>query len=282
MRQFATHLSLALTLLAPAAVTAQTMPAAATNNVLRIYRETVKPGKGDAHDALENAWSTAMDAAKQTTPQLAIKAMSGAEESWYISAFPNWAEMEKSNQAYEASPAFAAINKRFSAQEPEFLSDGRGLILTLRPDLSYGGPGEMGTSRYLSVTRISVRPGHTAEFEANRKIQKAAHESTTGPDKFSVWQVASGAPAGTFYIFAARKSLGEIDRDAIYHTSSAYMAALGDSTARNKMTANTSAAVISTQSDLFAFAPQQSSPPAEWVKADPGYWKKKALAKKMP
>ena len=48
--------------LAPSLLAAQTPPP--QNNVLQIYREVVKAGKGPAHDAMETAWSWAMIQAK--------------------------------------------------------------------------------------------------------------------------------------------------------------------------------------------------------------------------
>jgi len=283
MRTMSTRLSLAIAVLGPMALAAQATPVAAAPNVLRIYRETVKPGKGDAHDALEEAWAGASVAAKAPTTMLAIKAMTGAPESWYITAFPTWEDAEKADKAYGANSTLSGIDKQFSPKEDAYLSDGRGMTLTFREDLSYGGPSDIAASRYFSVTRVSVRPGHDPEYVANRKKQKAAHESAKAPDKYSMWQAAVGAPAGTYFIFTARTSLAEIDRDATFHTSAAYTAALGDSTALNKMLANTAAAVISSQTDLFSFAPQQSNPAPAWITADPGYWKRKAAAaKKTP
>jgi hypothetical protein len=135
--------------------------------------------------------------------------------------------------------------------------------------------------RYFSVTRVSVRPGHNAEFEENRKMVKAAHEAAKLTDKFSVWQAAAGAPTGTFFVFVARKSLSEIDEGAAMH-GAAYQTALGGPEALKKMNANASAAVISSQTDHFAFTPQQSVVPAEWVTADPAFWKLKAPVKKTP
>jgi hypothetical protein len=41
-----------------------------------------------------------------------------------------------------------------------------------------------------------------------------------------MWQAASGAPAGTYFIINARKSLAELDEGATIH-GPAYMAALG-------------------------------------------------------
>jgi hypothetical protein len=283
MRLSVTRLSLALAVLVPAMLAAQATPAAPTFRVLRVYRETVKPGKNDAHDAHENAWAGALAAAKAPTPMLAIKSMTGAPENWYMSAFPSWGDAEKADKEYAANATFTGIDKQFSAKEDEYLSDGRQMILTLRDDLSYGGPADLSSARYFSVTRISVRPGHTAEYEANRKAVKAAHESIKAPDGYSMWVAASGAPAGTYFIISPRKSLAELDRDAPIHTGAAYMAALGDSAARARMNANTAAAIVSSQTDIFSFAPQQSIPPAEWITADPGYWKHKVAApKKTP
>lgn len=280
MKQFAGRLTLALTALAPVPLAGQAAPAAPAFNVLTVYRETVKPGKGSAHDAHETAWARAMVAAKAPTPYLAMTAMSGAPESWYMSAFPTWADYEKSNKAGEA-PALAAIGKQYSSMEGEYLSDGRLMILTFREDLSYGGPADLPASRYFSVTRISVRPGHNTEYEENRKMVRAAHESAKLAEKYSMWQAASGAPAGTYFLIVARKSLSEIDEGAAIH-GAAYQAALGGPEGQKKMSANAAAAILGSQTDHFAFAPQQSVAPAEWVTADPTFWKLKPATKRTP
>lgn len=281
MKVFVNRLSMVLTALAPALLGAQAAPPAAPPAVLTIYRETVKPGKGAAHDQNEEAWARTLEAAKPPNGYLAASAMSGSPENWYMSLFDNWAALEAANKKTEASPAQLAIGKRFSAMEGDLISDGRQMILTARTDLDYGRA-DLATSRYFSVTRISVRPGHNAEFEENRKMVKAAHERAGLGDSFSVWQASSGAPAGTYYIFAARKSLSELDEGSAMHSTPAYLAALGGADGQKKMADNTTASVLSSQGDLFAFAPQQSIPPPEWVTADPGYWRKKAPAPRTP
>ena len=273
------RLSLAVIALGPVAAGAQAAPAAPAIQVLTVYRETVKPGKGGAHDAHEVAWARALAAAKSPMTMLAISAMSGPAENWYMSLYPTWADYEKTNKAADASPAIAAIGKQYSALEGDFLSDARGMVLTSREDLSYGGPADLAATRYFSVTRITVRPGHAAEYEENRKLIKAAHESAKLADRYSIWQAASGAPTGTYFIFVARKSLAELD-DATLHAGAAYMTALGGADGQKTMAANTANAVVSQQVDLFSVAPQQSIPSPEWVTADPGYWKRKPAAKK--
>ena len=268
--------------LSPVFVSAQAAPVAAPSTVLTIFRETVKPGKGIAHDAMESAWAKA-NVVANGTPMLAVSAMSGAPENWYMSSYPTWAEYEKTNKANSASLVLAAIQKQYASQEGEYLNDARAMVLTARPDLSYGAPGDIGASRYLSVTRVSVRPGHTAEYEAVRKTVKAAHESARLTDHFSVWQAAIGAPAGTFFVLIARKSLDELDATAAIH-GAAYQAALGGAEGQAKMDASAAAAIISSEANVFAFAPAQSIPLPAWVAADPGYWKPKPkpMPKAMP
>src|SRR3954466_9205672 len=104
--------ALALCAMAPvAAVHAQqAMP---QMNVLSIYRETIKPGKGTDHDAHEEAWARASSAAmgKSQVPMLAIGAMSGASENWYMNVYPTWADMEKTSAM--STPAMDAVDKQF-------------------------------------------------------------------------------------------------------------------------------------------------------------------------
>jgi hypothetical protein len=260
--------------LAPSLLAAQTPPP--QTNVLQIYREVVKAGKGPAHDAMETAWSWAMIQAKSPNSFIAATVISGPNEVWYIGAFPTWADFEKTNDAGRA-PALAAIDKRFRSQEEQFLSDARGLTLRPRTELSYGGPADLPNMRYMSVTRISVRPGHTAEYEESRKMVKAAHEAAKLTDRYSVWEVTSGAPAGTFYQFVLRKTLAELDSGATIH-GPAYTAALGGDEGQKKLAALTSSAVISSETDVLEFTPSQSVAPAEWVTANPKMWKRSAPA----
>jgi len=279
LEQHLRRLALAVATLAPAALGAQAAAAPAPS-VLTVYRESVKAGKGGAHDAHEEGWAGALIAAKTPDTMLAISAMSGPAENWYMSLYPTWGAWEKASKANEANAALSAIGKKYAAMEGDFLSDGRMMVLTSREDLSYGGPADLAASRYMQVTRISVRPGMAAAFEENRKLIKAAHESAKLTDRYSMWQAAGGAPTGTYFMFVARKSLADIDEGGPLHSNAAYQAALGGPEGQKKMAANTAAAVASQQADLFSFAPQQSIPPAEWVTADPGYWKRKAAPKK--
>jgi hypothetical protein len=266
---------------ATTALAAQSQPAAPMFNVLSIYRETVKPGKGPEHDAHEEAWARAAGAAmmKNQIPMLAVGAMTGTTEIWYMNIYPTWNDLEKA--AATSTPEMDAVDKRFSMKEGEYLNDGRRMILRLRRDLSYGPEADLVKMRYFSVTRISVRPGHAAEYEENRKMIKAAHEAARLSDSYRIWEVASGAPAGTFLLMVARQTLAELDSGDVVH-GPAYLEKLGGEAAQKKMAANQASAVISSETNNFRFLPQQSIPPAEWVTADPKYWGRKPAPKKVP
>jgi hypothetical protein len=253
------------------------MPA---NNVFTVYRESVKVGKGDAHDAHEAAWAWAMAATKDPAPFIAMSALTGPTEIWYMAAFPTWAEYEKSTE--QTSPAAKAVNKQYRPTEADYLNDARSMILRPREELGYGGPADLPNMRYVSVTRVSVRPGHTSEYEDARKMVKAAHEAAHLTDRYAVWEVTAGAPAGTFYQMVARKTLVELDSGAVIH-GAAYQAALGGEEGQKKLAALIAAAVVSQETDQFEFTPSQSVPPPAWITANPGFWKPKAPApKKMP
>lgn len=248
--------------------------AAAPNpySVLFITRESVKPGKGDAHDKLESQWAQSLAAARTPYGALAIRSLTGPRETWFVSGFPSYAEYVRTGKAHDSNPALTAVATRLDPQEGDLVSDARGMVLRMREDLSYGGPVNMPQMRLFSVTRISVRPGHLAEFEEVRKLVRQAHETARVADHHTVYEASAGAPAGTFYIFVARKSLAELD-DAPRIHGAEYATALGGAEGRKKVAAMQASYLIGSQTDHFAFAPSQSIVGAAWAKEDPTYWK---------
>jgi len=273
MRTVSPRLLLAFVALSPLALTAQTTTAAPEPfRILTVYREVVKPGMNVAHDAHENGWARANITAKSPTPMLAVSAMSGVNENWYMSAYQDWAAFEAAQAAVTTTPALRAVQDQYSAKEVDYLSDARMMVLTRRTDLSYGPGADLAKSRYFTVTRILLRPGHTQEWEENRKMVKAAHEAAHLSDSFTVWQAARGAPAGTFFIIVAHRTLAELDSGAIIHND-AYRTALGGPDGQKKMNDNAAASIVNSEVNNFRFEPSQSIPPAEWVAADPKFWK---------
>jgi hypothetical protein len=269
-----TVLALALATGAPSVTLAQAAAPAAPNpyRVLYVTRETVKPGKGGAHDKLESSWARGLAAGKVPFGALALNATTGPRETWFVSGFPSYAEFARLGKVFNDMPALAAVGTRLDPQEGDLLSDARGMMLLLRDDLSIGTPPNLATMRAMSITRVSVRPGHGPEFEDARKLIKQAHETARLTDSHVVYEATSGVPAGTFYIFVPRKSLADLDDGPKIHGTE-YQAALGGEEGRRKMAAMAANYLNGAQTDQFAFNPSQSIVSAAWASADPTYWK---------
>lgn len=252
-------------------LTAQAPAEQPSPNVLQIYREVVKPGKTSAHEKVEVGWPRAYAKAKWPTNYLAIVSVTGPSEAWFITGYESFAALQQEQTNSEQATALKAETDQLSAQDGEFLSDFRSMIAVYRDDMSYGARSNLALMRYFTITRYLVRPGHAAEFVEARKIVKAAHEKANVPERLSVWQVVSGAPAGTYLTIAARKSLGELDDNPKLH-GSAYQAALGGEAGEKKLAELNAASVINSEQNHFAFSPKMSYPPKEWIDADPTFW----------
>jgi hypothetical protein len=258
-------------LAAPMSLLAQAAPMGPPP-IAQIFREVVKQGKGAAHEKLETAWSRALENAKYPVNFIAISSLTGPSEAWFLSGYASWAEYEKANNAINASAALAAVDAKYRPQEEDMLTDSRGMLARYRDSLSYlPGNEPLGVNRYFSITRIQIRPGHVGEFEEARKMIKAAHEKAKLSDGFVIYEVTSGAPAGTFLIFVARKTLAELDQAAQIH-GPAYQAALGGDSAQKKLAALASSGTITAETNQFAFSPGMSFPSKETVAADPAFW----------
>lgn len=274
MRISGSLLSLALVVSAPAALSAQTP---APPNILSVFRESVKIGKGAVHDGHETAWARSIVAAKGADPFIAMSSLTGPSEIWYLQVFDNWDAYQKSGDNSRSNAALAAVDKKYRPMEAEYLNDARSMVLRQRPEMSYGGPADLPNMKFVSVTRVSVRPGHNSEYEEARRLINEAHTKAGLVEKWAIYEVTSGAPSGTFYTFYSRPSLGDIDRGPTLH-GPAYIAALGGDEGQKKIAALMASSVISQQTDHFAFEPSQSVPPPQWIEANPGFWKPKPMA----
>lgn len=246
--------------------------------VLVITREVVKPAKNRAHTKNEVAWARASEAAKYPDTYLAMNAMSGANESWFIWGYPSMAGWETMNRAGEGNAALTAVDERYGGADADLLNNIATTVAELRADLSYDNERPVTSCRYMSVVRVSVKIGHLQDFAEARRMTKAAAEKSKAPQWMAVYQVAAGAPQGTFLVMSCQKSLAELDADA---EGPAFVDALGGPDAAKKLADLRASFQNSVDFQYFSFAPQMSVVPKEWGDADP-YWKPEAAPKKTP
>jgi hypothetical protein len=135
--------------------------------------------------------------------------------------------------------------------------------------------------RYFEISVFRVKPGHEKDWEEAVKLVTAAYEKIPGVH-WATFEAYYGAEGGTFLVFTPLKSLAEVDEELMQNKQ--FEAAMGEA-GMKRLSELSAAAIKSSETNLFQFAPKMSYVSDEWIKADPEFWKPKAAmpegAKKM-
>jgi hypothetical protein len=243
--------------------------------VLVIVREDTKPGKGGlVHERSEQLFIRAFKKGKGAN-YIAATTTTYSNSAYFFSAYDSFADWEKDNQTV-AKNAGADIDLALQ-HDGELLTSSRTMTAVLRADLSYHANFRpIKGLRYFVMYTVRVRPGHEDEFVEARKHALAAHEKANLPDSYSIYQVNSGAPTGTFIFFVPMNSLAEMDEFPVVH-GKAYQDALGEEgqKALREFDRN---GLIGAESILVELSPKMSYPPKAFVDADPDFWAPKPAA----
>lgn len=274
MKQFLFFSLTVCLLVASASLTSAQTPA--PPRVMLIVREDIKPGMMGPHAREAN--NVVQIYAKANSPyhRLAMVPVAGNEnEVMYIWGFDSYAEMEKSNSYLDtvSNVTYKADFDRVRPPGEDYHSSQRDTIAVLREDMSYNMNTDIRKMRYMRVSTIRVKPGHTREWEDSRRMTKAAHEKAKVDETMVVYQVAGGAQSGTYLVMIPWASLDGIG--TIPHGKS-YMDALGDDR-RDKIEKIENDSVVFTSTDIYAFAPHLSYLSKDWVSGDPSFWTLKPM-----
>jgi hypothetical protein len=246
---------------------AQDLAPEAPAKVLQIIREEIKAGRAAAHEKYEAGYVKAYKAAKRT-PYLAMSALTGPSEAWFIVSFPSYAALEKETDATAKDATLSAELERLDEGDAAYRTGGRTMIAEYKPELSYHARGDFSGVHYVEVTIVHVRPGHSREYEELVSASRKAHEQANVDEHFGVYEIASGMPTGTYVVFAGLNSLAELDSDP---HGQAYRDAVGDE-GRAKMQKLIADSVVSADRMVFQFSPRMSNPPAWLLRTDPVFW----------
>ena len=246
---------------------AQDLAPEAPAKVLQIIREEIKAGRATAHEKYEAGYVKAYKAAKRT-PYLAMSALTGPSEAWFIVSFPSYAALEKETDATAKDATLSAELERLDEGDAAYRTGGRTMIAEYKPELSYHARGDFSGVHYVEVTIVHVRPGHSREYEELVSASKKAHEQANVDEHFGVYEISSGMPTGTYVVFAGLNSLAELDSDP---HGQGYRDAVGDE-GRAKMQKLIADSVISADRMVFRFSPRMSNPPAWLLRTDPAFW----------
>jgi hypothetical protein len=245
--------------------------------VIQIQRELVKEGKFAAHEKTEAAYVRAFRKADFPGHYLALSPLSGANEVWFIEAFPSFEMSEKWQGESEKQPLKSAIEEA-DAQDGALRERSNSMWAVYRPQLAYRADKlDVGKMRFVRVFTYHVRLGHTAEFMAEAAVVIRAYDRANADRSFLGYEVKAGAPAGTFLFLEGLTSLKPLDdADAL---NQAFASALG-ADGLKKLNEFDAAAVSLEEVNLFQVSPKMSYVSKTTEDEDPAFWRPKPPAAK--
>lgn len=259
--------------------------------VLVITREAFKPGNMASHNRHIPAFFALFDKAKVATTRLGVVPVSGdLNHLLYFEPHASFAAAEAATKKLEAAFAgSAALQAELDAltKQTDSLHDSQTVMMALRrTDLSYRSPAieAVAKARYLTVTTTRVAMGRGADYADYTKQTNAAREKANLAEHSTVWQVTSGAPAGTYIVTSVSRSLSEIDdfvKGNAERTRKMTEALGGDVVVKQRQKA-LAEIVAASSTAVYSINRALSWPSPEFIAADPDFWKPKEPAKKEP
>jgi hypothetical protein len=270
---FLLGLSLAVAGSSVAVAQDQSTASVSTPKYLQIIVEYTKPGKGGmAHDKTESAFVQAVTKAKFPLNYIAFNAMSGKPRAIYLSHFDSFDAFEKAMKVFEG-PA-AAEFERLNVADGELLEDTKSLFFRFVPELSYHTRTDISHGHFLEARIIHVRPGHGREFTELVKMWIAAADKAGSADHWGAYRVEYGEQVGSYVFLTSDNSLADIDKSNAEEPKFNEVLSESDKVRLRELR---EAAIDTDRFELYSVNPAQSYVPDEFIKADPDFWKPKAV-----
>jgi hypothetical protein len=150
------------------------------------------------------------------------------------------------------------------------------LVFTYDDDLSFHPHSDLGKHRVYQFSVFQVRPGKQKEWHEVVKMVKDAHEKAGTSAHWGMYEIAFGAPDGTFVAITGDPSMSAIDLG--YSEDKKFRDAIGGEEGMRKLDQLFAEAVESSHSELYTVNPKESYVSDDWIKADPGFWRPKSAA----
>jgi len=217
--------------------------------------------------------------AKAAVDVVGMTAITGLPESWGIELHQTFAGIEDLDRAL-ASTAVDGSPYTAPSQE-ELLAPTRTMILLYQPGWSYR-PQEairrIPRAHYFHVSVYRMRPGAQNDLAELMRLRRHEMDAVNLDRPDLVYRVVSGAPAGTYLIFAPMISLRTMDdvvtKLPVFAEPLATAEAAASKTAASQE--------LSREHFLFRVEPGQSYVSDEFSGADPEFWKGKRAGDKGP
>ncbi len=238
--------------------------------IIQRFREMVKIGRADAHEANERAWAGAYAKTKLPYYSIALTSMSGPTDAWWLSAWQSFKQLDEMNAALAKNKEFQAANNQYSAKDAEYVSDGVGSIWALRQDLSYRDTVDWSKMHAYEMIAIRARPGHDGDFKQIALKIRATHQAAGTGAHWAMYQGMMGVPDGTYLVIIPLKSVADID--AGMKEDAQFAKTLGEAGGK-ELDKLSSDGIISVETNLYAVSARMSYVSDDWRMSDADFWK---------
>jgi len=139
-------------------------------------------------------------------PYLAITAITGPKEAWWINGFDSMDAMEKVWRDYAANQEISRELNAVAEKKADLAFPADQLVARFHEEKSFAST--LVLPHLFSITVLRLRPGHAATFRTMRVQFKATLERAGRPQW--VYQVTSGAEDDTFLIMTPGRTMQEV------------------------------------------------------------------------
>jgi hypothetical protein len=240
--------------------------------VMGIIRESIKEGHSAAHEKVEADWAGAIRKRNLPFHSLALTAMTGPSEVWFLLPSKSFAEIEQAGQEMQKAGLRAEIDM-LEARDGELRSNSRTMYAIYRKDMSYHPElVNVGKTRYVGVTTFRLKLGHEGDLMEGSKKFIDANDKAGVKSPTVAYQVIAGAPDGMFLFMEPMESLKTMDE--MPARDKAVREAMGNEEFQQLMK-GAGDVFTSIEYSMFAVNPKMSYVSKETEDVDPAFWRPK-------
>ena len=215
---------------------------------------------GSSLTAAQDAASTSsIPRILQIAYYLGLDSLSGKSRALFLTEYDSFADWEKDNKLVDKNPSLSAELERASIADGELLENVDSGVFVRDDDLSYKPHADLTHARYMEISEFHVRAGHHKDWEKLTKMVKDAHDKAGTHAHWAAFEIAYGAPDGTYLVLSADDSMADIDRG--YAEDKAFREAIGGDEGMKALDELFAATVDSSDSQLFAVNPKPAAAP---------------------
>jgi hypothetical protein len=233
----------------------------------------LKPEVGPVYAKIESDEVAALRAANAPSHYLTMLPITGGTNLIYMHGFDSFADLQKNHDATMAMSQLEETLRADSAQEAPLVAERHTSIYTYEKELSLNPDLDLSKMRFMRILLFHVRSGHDQDFRHLAKIYVKAYQSSVPEARWATFEKMYGVGSDNTYILVTpMETLSYVD--GMEASDKTFNDAVGEDQLQ-VLEKGVSAAVESSESDLFALSPNMSYSPDSWLTASPDFWGKR-------